>query len=307
MKYELRLLIIIVLLLFIPKIFFGQLIISGRIIERTAKNPIPFANIWIKDVNIGITSNENGFFSLKTDSIYINKSILISSIGYKDTLIQIDKLESEIELIPKIYELSEIIIIPKKRNELIINDLSDAEFPGGIMNDTTPQIVGRYFPYEKKNANYKYIKSVIIYSRDSRKGKLNLRLCSFDTTNVLPIKELVHENIIIETKSSLFYREKPVEIDLSEFNLILPENGILVGIEWLIIPENRYKVTFNSSNKKITKTMYAPSLCATIDKQGCVYKYIKGTWLKPRKNKIKSDYKWANHYFNPAISLVLMD
>jgi hypothetical protein len=309
MKSDFKILIIVVILFFQPKILFGQLTISSRIIEETTKSPVPFANIWIMNANIGTTSNENGFFSLKVDSPNINISMVISSIGYKDTIMQIRKIQSEIRLKQKVYQLSEITIYPKKRNELIINDLSKAKLNGGIMNDTTPQIIGRYFRYEQKNSSYRYIKSLTIYSRDTHKGKFNLRLYSFDTINVIPIKELVHQNIIVETRLSLFAKPKPVEIDLSKYNIIFPETGILIGVEWLIISENRYKVTqsYTDSKKKKERIFYAPNLGATIDKEGYMYQYNKGVWWKPIKNKKIPGYEWSECYFNPAISLKLTD
>jgi hypothetical protein len=309
MKYKLKIYIIVVLISFQPKVFFGQLNISSNIVEETTKHPIPYVNIWIKNANIGTTSNENGFFLLKIDSNNINKFIVISSIGYVDTSILINKLNAEIQLKKKVYELPEITIFPKKRNELIINDLSKTKLNGAILNDTTPQIVGRYFCHEKKNSIYKYVKSVTIYSRDIHKGKLNLRLYSFDTTRIIPIEELLHNNIIIETKLSLFAKPKPIEIDLSKLNIIFPDAGLLICIEWLIIPENQYNMSFTNtdSKKKKTITMYAPHLCATIDKEGFVYQYKNGCWSRPTKYKKIPGSILSESYFNPAISLKLTD
>lgn len=304
-----KVLTIVSLLFLQPIIFLGQINVSSRIIEYKTGNPVPYANIWIKNQNIGTTSDDNGYFSLKVDNSTRSDSIIVSSIGFNDTLIQISEMDSKLVLKPKIYQISEIAVFPKERKELILNDLSDAEFKGGIMNDTTPQIVGRYFPYNEENKDYAYIKSVLIYSRDSHKGKLNLRIYSFDTTNARPIKELVMKNIIVETKKSMFFKAKPVEVDLSKFNITFPKEGLFIGVEWLIIPENRYDVTFsqNDSKKKVKRVMYSPNLCATIDKEGYQYQYRKGVWWKPLKKPKRSGYKYSECYFNPAITLKLTD
>lgn len=309
MKQSLKVLTIISLLLLQSKIFLGQINVSSRIIEDKTESPVPYANIWIKNLNIGTTSDDNGYFSIKVDSLTQYDSIIVSSIGFNDTLIQISKIKSILTLKPKIYQISEIAVFPKERKELILNDLSGNEFKGGIMNDTTPQIVGRYFPYNEETKDYIYVKSVVIYSRDSHKGKLNLRIYSFDTTNVRPIKELVMENLLVETKKSMFYKAKPVEIDLSKFNITFPKEGLFIGVEWLILPENRYDVTFsqNDSKKKVNKVMYAPNLCATIDKEGYQYQYRKGVWWKPFKRPKRPGYKYSECYYNPAITLKLSD
>jgi len=309
MKSDLKILAVGILLFLQPKIIFGQLNISGHIVEETTRNPVQFANIWIKDANIGTTSNEDGFFSIITDSLYISKNIVISAIGYSDTIITVGRIQSEIVLRQKVYQLSEIAVFPKKRKALIINDLSDAKFDAGIMNDTTPQIVGRYFSYDDRNLSFRYIKSVTIYSRDTHKGKFNLRLYSFDTISLRPISELVNQNIIVETRASLFAEAKPVEIDLSEYKIIFPGEGLLVCVEWLILPENRYNVTFSNSDskKKKVKVMYAPNLGATMNKDGYMYKYTKGFWWKPARSKRSPALNGADYYFNPAISLTLTD
>jgi hypothetical protein len=170
-----------------------------------------------------------------------------------------------------------------------------------LLADTSPMI--------KKNRGYPYLKSMIIYSRDMHKGKFNLRLYSFDTTHVMPLEELVRQNIVVETKSSLTAKPKPVEIDLSKYNIIFPETGILVCVEWLIIPENRYHVTssYTDSKKKEVEIWYAPNLAATIDREGYMYQYKKGVWWKPIKNSKIPGYEWSECYFNPAISLKLTD
>lgn len=309
MKHVLKILAVVVLLFLHPEMIFGQLNISGRIIEETTKSPVQFANIWIKDANIGTTADEKGYFSITADSLDLDKSVIISAIGYCDTVIPVGKVQSETVLRQKVYELSEIAVFPKKRKAIIINDLSDSKINGGIMSDTMPRIMGRYFPYDERSVTFRYVKSVTIYSRDTHKGKFNLRLYSFDTTNVKPIKELVNQNIIVETKSSPLGKPKPVEVDLSKYNIIFPDSGLLVCVEWLIIPENRYNITFSSTENKKgrVKIMYAPNLGATMEKDGYVYQYTKGVWWKPTRAKRSGGSGLDDCYFNPAISLKLTD
>ena len=302
-------LVMAVLLVLHPDMIFGQLSISGHIIEITTRKPVQFANIWIKDANIGTTSDESGYFAITADSLNVTKNVVISAIGYSDTIIPLGKIQNEIYLRQKTYQLPEIAVSPKKKNILIINDLSDIKLNAAIMNDTTPQIVGRFFHYDNSNLKFRYVKSVTIYSRDIHKGKFNLRLYSFDTINLKPVKELVNQNIIVETRLSLLGEPKPVEIDLTKYKITFPEEGLLVCVEWLILPENKYKVTFNNLDSKVKKVeiMYAPNLCATLDKDGYMYQYRKGAWWKPVKSIRPPTCKGADSYFNPAISLKLTD
>lgn len=299
--------ILVLFLALVPASLLSQ--VCGNVIDNKTGEPVSYANIWIKDANIGTTSDENGFFSIVTDSLFPGKNIVISAIGYSDTIIPVGKIQSEIALKQIVYQLPEIAVFPKKKKVLIVNDLSDTKLNAAIMNDTTPQIVGRYFRYDDSNLSFRYVKSVIIYSRDTHKGKFNLRLYSFDTVNLRPIKELVNQNIIVETRPSLVGTPKPVEIDLSEYNIIFPDDGLLVCVEWLILPENRYNITFSNTEnkKKRVKIMYAPNLGATLDNDGKMYQYTKGVWWKPVRSIRPPTYEGDDCFFNPAISLILTD
>lgn len=305
MKPYLTILVVAVLLALHPNMIFGQLSISGRVIETTTRKPVQFANFWIKDANIGTTSDKDGFFTIVADSLSKNKNVVISAIGYSDTIIALSNIKNEICLRQKTYQLPEIAVTPKKRNVLIINDLSGTKLNAIIMNDTTPQIVGRFFHYGERNLKFRYLKSVTIYSIDIHKGKFNLRLYSFDTVNLKPVRELVNQNIIVETRLSLIPQPKPVEIDLSKYKIVFPDEGLLVCVEWLILPENRYKMTSSYEDRKTKKVeiWYSPTISATSDKVAYVYQYNRGFWSKPERRNKQGDVC----YLNPAISLKLTD
>ncbi len=297
---------IILILITSPLFALGQQTIKGTITDKNTNKPIPYVNIWIKNTNIGTTSSFKGVFTIKSENEFDTCRLVFSSVGYKDTSITISNLKHKIELSPINYNIEEVIVSPKKKKSLIVNDLSDAKINGGIQNDTTPRIEGRYFPYKPKYEEFPYIEKILIYTHDMKRGILNLRLYSFDTTKVEPIKELVSENIIVKTKVSIF-KTKPTVIDVSKYKIPFPKNGILVGVEWLIIPKNRYKVTYsyNNSKKKAIKILYSPCLSATIDKKGCVYTYKRGGWHKPSAHPNIKGNKYSGTYWNPAISLIL--
>ncbi|PID88461.1 MAG: hypothetical protein CSB06_00185 [Bacteroidia bacterium] len=296
----------ILILLANPIILLGQQTIKGKIIDNDTNEPIPYVNIWVKNTNIGTTSSLQGVFSIRSDNLSDTCSIVCSAVGYQDTSIAIKNFKNTLKLSPVTYNIEEVAVYPQKKRTFIVNDLSDKKIGGGIMNDTTPLIEGRYFPYKPDYENYPYIEKILIYTHDAKRGKLNLRLYSFDTLKVEPIKELVSENIIAKTKVSIF-KTRPTVIDVSKHKIKFPENGILIGVEWLIIPENTYKVThtYADSKKKIVKIHYAPDLGATIDKQGYRYIYKQGNWHNPSAEPQIKGSKHSRKHFNPAISLIL--
>ena len=105
---------IVCLLIFLfPIISFGQ-IISGKIIDSISAEPIPYANILIKDSHSGTVSNEDGEFEISVVKSKNEITLVISVIGFKTTEIQLSKETHYpnliIELEENVVELNEVVI-----------------------------------------------------------------------------------------------------------------------------------------------------------------------------------------------------
>lgn len=61
----------------------NSITISGKIMDSSTSQPLPFTSIYIKDKQIGTTSNQEGMFIFHISSAYKNDTIVISSIGYE--------------------------------------------------------------------------------------------------------------------------------------------------------------------------------------------------------------------------------
>jgi hypothetical protein len=57
--------------------------ISGVVIDKKDKQPIPFVNVGIVELYIGTTTNLEGYFEFKVPSQYSSKIIQISAVGYE--------------------------------------------------------------------------------------------------------------------------------------------------------------------------------------------------------------------------------
>lgn len=90
-------------------------IIKGSIIDKTTKNPVPFANVYLDGTTIGTTSNNEGYFTLNTRG---KKTIpiVISTIGYQSLRIPEYSTDQDlhIELAANTYELEGLEIKAKK-------------------------------------------------------------------------------------------------------------------------------------------------------------------------------------------------
>ena len=120
-----------VILLSIFYTSFGQSVFSGKVLD-TNKNPIPYCNVLLIDINnnqnfIGGTSDENGYFEIKTDYLRSVK-IKITNIGFREYLSK----RIDINQDKSIYELGEII-------------LSDEAY---ALNDVS--VVAKKLPYKRE-------------------------------------------------------------------------------------------------------------------------------------------------------------
>ena len=61
----------------------GQIKISGFVLDKKTKAPVPFAHIGLPKQGLGTTSGKDGYFELKIPEKYKSETITVSFMGYK--------------------------------------------------------------------------------------------------------------------------------------------------------------------------------------------------------------------------------
>jgi len=90
-----------------------NVIIRGHIYDKENKAAIPYATIGIVEENIGTVTNNDGFFTLKIPASLIEKSLLVSHLGYMGQAIPVRLLnEQKVDLYldRRIISMQEVII-----------------------------------------------------------------------------------------------------------------------------------------------------------------------------------------------------
>lgn len=114
---------IILLVAFLPICVFGQteckLSFSGKVFDAASKEPLPFANLYLKEISKGTTTNENGRFSLT--SLCRGAYLLeCSYVGYKTITYQLDLTKSTSQnfyLQPDVTTMNEIMVTGRKDDD----------------------------------------------------------------------------------------------------------------------------------------------------------------------------------------------
>ncbi|WP_299888447.1 carboxypeptidase-like regulatory domain-containing protein [uncultured Lacinutrix sp.] len=68
---------------------------KGKIVSESSGKSLPLADIVIKNTNISTVSNSDGEFALKVPNTDLDKSIIVTYLGYKKTEILLSKLKKQ--------------------------------------------------------------------------------------------------------------------------------------------------------------------------------------------------------------------
>ena len=258
--------------------------------------PIPYVNIWVEGENIGTTSEEDGTFVI--DSNDGNKNLIFSILGFDKKTIKLSEAK-KVVLQSITNELNEIVIVNKRETKQIeIGQVENAIFQAF---ENGPKIDVKYFPYNPKYKTTKYIKQVRVLT-DSKLETASLKIHFYAVDeNGLPGEKLLKKDFIVTIKKG----GRNNKINVSDFNLTIPKNGIFVGFEKLMIENNKEEKTITDPNTKATKIQrtYYPLLLYNYMDRDFNYTFSGGKWIKETAETKGLSTK-INAY-QPAINLIL--
>jgi hypothetical protein len=94
-------------------------VVTGKIINADTLGPMPFANIVLKENNLGVISNADGDFKIPCNPNFQHDSLTVSFIGFKQSSIPFANLSenkvNKIYLAPVSLELTEVVIVADRK------------------------------------------------------------------------------------------------------------------------------------------------------------------------------------------------
>lgn len=89
--------------------------VTGTVHDEKAGDFIPYANVTLPRAYIGTVSNEAGQFKLTIPDKFKGDTLVISALGYSTHYIVVTRniVDINIKLKPKVYEISEVYVLPK--------------------------------------------------------------------------------------------------------------------------------------------------------------------------------------------------
>ena len=233
------------------------------------------------------------------------KIIVFSAIGFETRKLRSDSIKGFVILNSLVTELDEVAITPNRENlKLTIGAFKKSRIHNYFACSTNPWIVARYFPYEEAYSNTRFLDKLRIFTRsDIKDSKFSIRLYSRNEKGE-PKGYIYDKNIFGVARKG----KKITEIDLSDLNIVFPEKGFFVAMEWLVIDENKHEYIYTelSSNEKRDGISYEPAIGAVpTDTDENSWIFHRGKWSKVWKNESYISSRYSNKYSQLAIELTL--
>jgi len=234
----------------------SQKIFKGTVIDTITNIGVPFATISLMKENKGTNANENGEFTIIKGK-YPDDTLFISCVGYESYKIAANNLTSviTIKLRKKITKLEGVVIVGKLKGSTWLDEYSNCGTNWFTSSGTTAMIA-KHFRSPFSNALLTELK----FCKMRGKSIFRIRVFNLDTIFLEPLNDLV--DTIIEVKSI----EKHINLNLRDYNIVVPQKDFFVAIEWLRIPSNQNGMERKIEGQKIIINKFLPELAVKYSK-----------------------------------------
>ena len=274
---------------------FGQ--IKGVVKDSVSGKPVSFVAISVENENIGTTSEENGEFEITVSPK--SKNLVFNALGFEKKTVRISNA-SEVRLKPIAFPIDEIVI--SKRLETRQKEIGRPENQISEAFDNGPKIDTKFFPYSTSYKKTKFIKQVVM-ATDSKIDDATFKIHFYSVdANGEPGNELIEKDFMVSVGKGV----KETRFNVTKFNLKMPQQGLFVGYEKLMLARNKVEKTAIDPNTKTTQTQtsYAPLMLYNSVKSDFQITFSGGKWIrKEAKNPDGSAEKMT--IYEPAINLIL--
>ena len=279
--------------------FFGQNKHQGLVLDENS-NPISFVNIISENKHTATTSDKFGKFPLNVFGTDAN--IVLTAIGYKSKTVKVSEAETVV-LKKEVLQLKEVFIeYVKNKNNIEIGGAKMMSFYHHHHMMAT-HIPAKFFKYKPQYSQTKFIKEAVILTKSRLKNAtFKLRMFSANSDGS-PGEDIIKDDIIVKTKKG---KQKNV-INLSDFKITFPTEGVFVGFEWINSNENKVDEENYKGRAAHYKYSYQPYLMLNWVDVDFTYSLLNNKWIR-REREINHIYKKTdNMNSEPAINLVLTD
>ncbi|MGX7667753.1 hypothetical protein [Flavobacterium pedocola] len=232
-----------------------------------SKQPIPYASV-LKENKIYGTADSLGIFHVKDGDL--GKHFTISSVGY-ETLDGVLKGDAKIIFLSEsVKQLQEVKIVKRKGSKTVkLGKAKKGDFGICARMEDQVGLLGKYFSSGKNEGLF--VDKIKFNALSSKNGQIINFLLYSVNENGEPDKILTQENILCALKKG----NHTNEIDLKQYGIEMPKEGIFVVFQYLLVEQNKQ---YSSYNKEWF--FYEPSLDASVSEGYTDSWFNDGSWKK---------------------------
>ena len=240
-----RLLIIALFLLALPECIWAQQAqIKGTIVDKDTKEPLPFTSIGLKKEQIGALSNEHGVFIVPAPTKNTTDSLVIVALGYARRAVLVKQGAATtnlvIEVSKRAVELGNVVVKAGKIKNLGLG--ARADNPGEGMIQGLPGSQYAFFVKNDKQKKLGNVRTVSFYIGENGfpREPFRVRLYKADGNYNAPNTDLLTENVVVSApQGGQWYT-----VDLTPYNIVAPEEGFFVAMEWVVSGDKFFATNF---------------------------------------------------------------
>ena len=112
--------------------------LSGQVVDRITREPVPFASIGVSETYLGTAADIGGRFELILNDLYANNTLNVTAVGYKSVSVSVSRAQAMsplvIEMEPENYNLSEVEIKTKSAKAKVVLESVLKAIPSNYIN-----------------------------------------------------------------------------------------------------------------------------------------------------------------------------
>jgi hypothetical protein len=231
--------------------------LAGQILSASDSLAISYATLSLKGKSIGTISDYKGIYQWEMSEKYKNDTVIISSMGYNRKYLTVKELMTYNSAFLFLEENSiEIDTVFVRNIKYIIDNLGNKgnRPSGSIYLDTHGQQTGLFIENKTGIEGDLIAISVYLAEEGNLTAPFRLRIYSVDSLNRIPVDDIVEDILIVKPEGEKGW----FDIDVSQYKLTFPENGVFIGVEGIFPNEYEYYAESNEFIDIKNKTLESP-------------------------------------------------
>src|SRR5690606_507624 len=235
----------------------GQLRLTGRVVDSEDKQPLGYVNIGIKKKDVGTMTSADGTFRLEVPKAHDNDTLTFSLVGYAEYALALSNPEIDtpfrIELTRKTTVLDEVVVLSKRLEERRFGIKRRGRlihFADGMFNPDDSFEIGQLIKLGDRPVK---LSDINLYVLESRDDSAAFRINFYRYSNGEPRERLVEKSVIQRQA----IKKGWLRFDLTDDDIYL-SGDVIASLEFL--PEDMgseqpisYEVKLGGASKSFYK------------------------------------------------------